>query len=727
MVTKLRNNKLIYRYFSIVILFVSLFSFRMSFIYATHVMNDTYYSTSQSYFNTREFKNKAYYFLREAIAFHYEYRNYPIKTNLEKVSEDQVQSEMKRNKSIYQSEISVANATYNQSVTNMEINNNTTNIQKLKKELESDLQYDLERIKKKYLKSKEEVRKQLVTEKDTIYNNLRNYLTQSTFLKYYIINMTTGETYTNLDQNVKITDYMKNSTLFWEKLPNKDDQYLTYDKSFFDHFQDEAYILVPKTSKGFNPYEEEAKKFEAGKREFQYQLLLALALFLIPLILLLSLRVFSHPLLESLLNIYFKVPLDLKLAVFILYGLLLLDIQYTRLSFADTAHFLFINAIFTLFILYLIITIKYVVRLFTLSGSFVHQIKKSLLFISIRYILRLFKNVSLFKRILLALILLILLTTILSFSIIIVSDTDGLPFLIGLSYILFYFVVIPFYTLREAAYLNEIIKRTKEVTAGNLDFELKEKRISTLSILAQNINNIKNGFKKAVDSQIRSERLKSELITNVSHDLKTPLTSIVNYVNLLKTKDLTPEEMKNYIEILDRKSQRLKTLIEDLFDASKMTSGAVELAYENIDIVALLKQALGEFDEKIKSSSLIFKVYLPKQGVYLYLDGKKTWRVFENLISNILNYSQANTRVYIDLLEEDQQVILTMKNISAYEMGFSPDEIFERFKRGDQSRHTEGSGLGLAIARSIVELQNGKLHIELDGDLFKVIIKFNKK
>ena len=205
----------------------------------------------------------------------------------------------------------------------------------------------------------------------------------------------------------------------------------------------------------------------------------------------------------------------------------------------------------------------------------------------------------------------------------------------------------------------------------------------------------------------------------MSHDLKTPLTSIINYVDLLKKEGLSKEEAQGYIEVLDRKSQRLKMLIDDLFEASKMASGAVELNIEKVDVTALLSQALAELDEKINNSSLIFKLKMPNEKVYANLDGKKTWRVFENLINNILKYSQPKTRVYIELIEEDSKIIITMKNISSYEMDFDKEEIFERFIRGDKSRNTEGSGLGLSIAKSILELQGGNLSIEIDGDLFK--------
>ena len=216
--------------------------------------------------------------------------------------------------------------------------------------------------------------------------------------------------------------------------------------------------------------------------------------------------------------------------------------------------------------------------------------------------------------------------------------------------------------------------------------------------------------------------MKTELITNVSHDLKTPLTSIINYIDLLKRENIEPEEARDYVNVLDNKAQRLKVLIEDLFEASKAASGAMELNIEKIEIVQLLKQVLGENDERINENKLNLKVNIPEEKIYIKGDGKRLYRVFENLISNVVKYSLSNTRVYIDVTKEDDDVKIVMKNIAAYELNFDVNEITERFKRADEARTSEGSGLGLAIAKSIVELHGGKFDIEIDGDLFKSII-----
>jgi signal transduction histidine kinase len=237
---------------------------------------------------------------------------------------------------------------------------------------------------------------------------------------------------------------------------------------------------------------------------------------------------------------------------------------------------------------------------------------------------------------------------------------------------------------------------------------------------------MRQGMDYSHKAQLKSERLKTELITNVSHDLRTPLTSIMTYSELLKKEDISEEERKKYIDIVEQKSKRLKVLIDDLFEVSKMASGNIELVIERVDIVQLMNQALGEYDEKIKESSLAFKVSSSSPHIYAMVDGRKMWRVFDNIISNILKYSLENTRVYISTKETDNNIIISFKNISKYELEENIVELLERFKRGDKSRNTEGSGLGLAIAQSIVDNHGGKLDIELDGDLFKTIVTLKK-
>ncbi len=277
--------------------------------------------------------------------------------------------------------------------------------------------------------------------------------------------------------------------------------------------------------------------------------------------------------------------------------------------------------------------------------------------------------------------------------------------------------------MKRTGYFNRIVHSVNELAVGRFEPDLPVTGNSVLAKLAENMNTLKNSVKTSQRQQMKSERLKTELITNVSHDLRTPLTSVITYAELLKAPDLPAEDRDAYIEIIDRKSKRLKVLIDDLFEASKMASGNIELEKEKVDLVQLLQQALAEYNETISESNLQFRVTTPDQPVYAVVDGQKMWRVFDNLIGNILKYALDNTRVYISVNNSQNGAVIMFKNVTKYELGGNVDELFERFKRGDTSRNTEGSGLGLAIAKSIIDLHGGSMDIEVDGDLFKITIK----
>lgn len=285
-------------------------------------------------------------------------------------------------------------------------------------------------------------------------------------------------------------------------------------------------------------------------------------------------------------------------------------------------------------------------------------------------------------------------------------------------------------------YLNKKLKKvesdysklfvvTNELAEGNLDVQVDED-LGMFNSFKEEVVNIQSGFKKAVQNEVKSQRMKTDLIANVSHDLKTPLTSIITYVDLLKDENLNQEKRVQYLETLDQKSQRLKVLIEDLFEMSKASSGNISMNLQVVDVVSLMKQTLLETEDKIEASGLVIRRQFPEHKVMLSLDSERTFRVFENLISNMSKYAMAGTRAYIDIVDNEDIVQIMFRNMSADEITVNVDELLERFVRGDQSRHTEGSGLGLAIAKSFVELQGGNFEVLIDGDLFKVIISFNK-
>lgn len=273
-------------------------------------------------------------------------------------------------------------------------------------------------------------------------------------------------------------------------------------------------------------------------------------------------------------------------------------------------------------------------------------------------------------------------------------------------------------------YIEYIERNIKDIEKGDLEHELDIIGNDELASIAQSVNNISDGLDKALESQLKGERTKTELITNVSHDLKTPLTSIISYIDILKNNEIDEQTTKTYIDILDKKAAKLKTLVEDIFEASKISSGDIELHFEKTDIKELLIQSIVELDDKIEASNLDFIIDTPDFPVFSNIDGKRMFRVFDNLITNITKYSLQNTRVYIDVYTNYGYVFISMKNISNHKLNISPNELLERFVRGDVSRNTNGSGLGLSIARNLVEMQDGSLDLDIDGDLFKVTLKF---
>ncbi|MDY7860331.1 sensor histidine kinase [Clostridioides difficile] len=336
---------------------------------------------------------------------------------------------------------------------------------------------------------------------------------------------------------------------------------------------------------------------------------------------------------------------------------------------------------------------------------------------TVREVSNAIKKVSLARK--------VIVIVIISLALIMVISARSIS--MGLLFSICIFLGFTIYITKRLSYLSYVIEGTERIKKGELDYKIKITGNDNFTSLAENINNIGEGLDRAIEEQVKSERMKSDLITNVSHDLKTPLTSIINYVDLIKKEEsIQPEYINDYINVLESKSKRLKLLIEDLFEASRVSSGNIELQISKIDLVQLLRQSIGELEEKLSKNNLYLKLNVPNDKVYIWADGRRMYRVFENLLSNIAKYSLEETRVYIDVYDYGENVKVTMKNISSYELNFDPSEIMERFKRADESRNTEGSGLGLAIARDLVDLQGGKFYIEIDGDLFKANLEFQK-
>ena len=271
---------------------------------------------------------------------------------------------------------------------------------------------------------------------------------------------------------------------------------------------------------------------------------------------------------------------------------------------------------------------------------------------------------------------------------------------------------------------DEIRRAVNDIAGGNVDIKLNEAEFDGEALeVVKGLNNISVGLHTAINEQVKADKLKADLITNVSHDIRTPLTSIINYVDLMKRENITDPKLKGYIDVLDKKSSRLKNLTEDLLEASKASSGNIRMEFACIDMAELAEQAGGEFEDKFKSRNLELELSVPEEAVPVLADGRHLWRVFENLYNNAAKYSMEGTRVYAEVrIADEDKAVFTIKNISEKKLNISPDELTERFVRGDVSRNTEGSGLGLSIAKSLTALMKGELKIEIDGDLYKASV-----
>lgn len=282
------------------------------------------------------------------------------------------------------------------------------------------------------------------------------------------------------------------------------------------------------------------------------------------------------------------------------------------------------------------------------------------------------------------------------------------------------------YYLRRVAAYEKIREGIDRISRGETSYKVDFFNLpADYARQRSKLNNISSTVDSAVDKRLKSEKLKTELITNVSHDIKTPLTSIINYIDLIQKENITRQPLKDYVEVLQRQSARLKKLIEDLVEASKASTGNISVHLASTGLNLLLNQAIGEYGEKAAARGLEITANLPEEEIYILSDGRLLWRVFDNLLNNACKYSMPGTRIYVNAERQDKKAVVTFRNISKAQLNISPDELMERFVRGDSSRNTEGSGLGLSIAESLTNLLNGELDLFIDGDLFKVVLVFD--
>ncbi|OIK06064.1 sensor histidine kinase [Bacillus sp. MUM 116] len=721
-----------------------LITFGLSGLFIGVTSGDRYISSD--YFHTPQFQNELDQFTGYLTMF--ELNPITLKEAKEsiKVTKNEIDeyryrygslSEQKANiKAQYEERIQEAKASGDQETENSIIGERDRKINDITNNFKSD-----EYVKEKIVKEKEKKMEDVFKEEENHRSDYQRY--RDSFL-YYFKSSQTGKIYTNLDSsqenlmNTKDMQYVTNYTVH----PDNPGYYYGTEFELLRSIMDtkteifEGKIALPKTLSSDNWLMIESEKYKS-----QQIILLAFILSsIVALIIGYFIRKKSKGItaeIERYRPYYNKLPIDVRAVFFILSGIGLILCLFAE---NDEIHYIYENPIGSgrdvlIFLIAGMVFSTSILIQWNYFISFVRdwktvraQLEKALLVKAGKWIKVICKKaVAKLKEAFLnqpaARQLFILLAAAFGMglaAVMVVVQPVFLPFYL----ILVGGAAIPIVVMlvNRMAYLSQIVEKTNELAAGKMGKDLEVTGKTILATLAGNINMLKQGVKTSQNAQAKSERLKTELITNVSHDLRTPLTSIITYTQLLKTDEVSTEDRTAYLEIIDRKSKRLKVLIDDLFEVSKMASGNIELKKEKVDLIQLLQQALGEYDDMINESSLQFRVTNMEKPIYAIVDGQKLWRVFDNLIGNILKYSLENSRVYITASKLNGQALITFKNVSKYELNDNSDELFERFKRGDTSRHTDGSGLGLAIAKSIIDLHEGNLDIETDGDLFKVSI-----
>jgi signal transduction histidine kinase len=600
--------------------------------------------------------------------------------------------------------------------------------------------------------SDEHVREKVIKEKeqriDEYFRELENFRPEleryHEAFHYYLKDVKSGEVYTNMNEKSEkqVEQAFNNQKmLFTRSYPDDTNSYLKTTDAYymygptipdvFDNISKRSFEgIVALPAGGADFILENYENYKMKQIAFLSYLIASLVTLIASIVLYKKAPLKEGINLNKVKPYYNRVPIDVRAASFALTAIITLSVitynnHFDFYYYFNVKEFLFSLVITTLVTAGLLILLVIQGKILLNTVKNIDQLKRDLKSSLLLKIYQSLQDVFLNRSIGIQFFLLITIVFGIGFGAAVVVIEPGAIVFYGLLCLI---IGLPTLVIlvRRIGYFNRIVLHTNAAAAGHFEQNLPVKGKHTLARLAQNVNILKHGVKSSQKEQAKSERLKTELITNVSHDLRTPLTSIITYTDLLKTPHLEHDDRDAYIKIIDRKTKRLKVLIDDLFEASKMASGNIELQKEKVDLVQLLQQSLAEHRETRNESSLRFRVPNPDTPLYSIVDGQKIWRVFDNLISNILKYSLDNTRVYISLKEVNNQAVLTFKNVTKYELGDNMEELFERFKRGDTSRHTEGSGLGLAIAKSIIDLHEGHLDIDVDGDLFKVIVTLDK-
>ena len=572
------------------------------------------------------------------------------------------------------------------------------------------------------------------TENGTIY--YKTYLQDKNF-KFLIIDNKTNKAFTNLEQTMKtdtiekIKQELSSYSYYWNyedgqiktNIDNLSLENIKYEyqyKNIEENYDCKIYTAIEQPLQYYDDYYTLRSIYNVVKESSEVaiiNLIVCSILILVCIVIITILAGRKKGEKEIYLDIVDKIPLEI-VAIFVLTILIFTFVLCAEISYKMNI-IVFAIMIIIGFILYIIGLAAYetlVKRIKThtlLKNTLLYRMWK----IVIKALKSIFNNFSLAAKIIII---------IGAFGIITAILAHGE--FIGFIILLAMYAVIFKISFSYARQILNIKETAKQIYEGNTEIRLNEDEYKgVLKELCVYINDIAGGFSNAIEKGIKSERMKTELITNVSHDIKTPLTSIINYVDLLKKEEMPNEKAKEYLDILDKKSQRLKRLTEDLVEASKASSGNIKLNMEKLDVKELIKQISGEFEDKLKEKKLDLILSMPEEETFVMADSRYLYRVVENMYSNIIKYALPSSRVYVDIISEKENIKIELKNISKEKLNISADELMERFVRGESSRNTEGSGLGLSIAQSLTELQKGKFNIYLDGDLFKVTISFEKE
>lgn len=718
-----------------IIAWLILFTFGISGVFTSFFNNNEYMKTS--YFKTTMYEDFESHLLENIQTFEMYYKSKEDTLSSLSVTNEEIEEYRYQNGDLadqvtsieeqYEIKINDAMVQENQKVIDYYTKERDKKIEDITKNFESD-----EYIKEKILKEK----KQRV---DEYYRELEGYRKDYSIYKeafaYYLKDTESGEVYTNLSttDETNIDKYINDKNMYYVHEYGEKKGYLHLNfqglviglEDINNEFVGKSAILEGKIALSKNAPSSNAiiasyQDYKNQQKAFLLYSILSLLALVISIIIGKKQSMLKRLTPDTWKSLYQKIPLDVAIILFFVTSyiaiLLIFDLD---VAYYD---FLIVTIVYHLIIKAAFVGITLIQGFYLYSRLKNSRIDKQLWNHSlIMQIVNMFRNAFLNRRV--GTQVFIILTIVFFFGVGTLLVVVFPVFL--LIYVpAFFLVALPlfFFIMKRTGYFNKILANTNALAQGQFEPDLEIIGKSVFASLARDINIMKHGVKTSQKAQAKSERLKTELITNVSHDLRTPLTSIITYSELLKNPTLSVDERNSYIEIIDRKSKRLKVLIDDLFEASKMASGNIQLTKVKVDIVQLLQQALAEYNETIQQSHLTFRVSQPEAPVYALVDGQKLWRVFDNLIGNIIKYSLENTRAYITITTENNKAVIIFKNVSRYELSEDTDELFERFKRGDKSRNTDGSGLGLAIAKSIIDLHEGTLDLDVDGDLFKVTI-----